>query len=110
LSFVFALCVDAALFGLTWNVFGVLSRSQDIKVVMAMGDSMTAGFAIMGRSTIALLDEWRGLSGFVGGDPGAITLPNFFQHYSPNVIGASVGAHFLEWAGWVPSTHRSQPP
>jgi phospholipase B1 len=88
----------------------VLPRSQDIKVVMAMGDSMTAGFAIMGRSTISLLDEWRGLSGFVGGDPGAITLPNFFQHYSPDVIGASVGAHFLEWAGWVPCTHRSQPP
>lgn len=75
-------------------------RPSDIKVVMAMGDSMTAGFAIMGRSTISLLDEWRGLSGFVGGDPGAITLPNFFQHYSPDVIGASVGAHFLEWAGW----------
>jgi hypothetical protein len=42
-------------------------------------------------------------SGFVGGDPGAITVPNFFQHFSPDVIGASVGSHFLEWAGWVSS-------
>jgi hypothetical protein len=42
-------------------------------------------------------------SGFVGGDPGAITVPNFFQHFSPGVVGASVGSHFLEWAGWVSS-------
>jgi phospholipase B1 len=67
---------------------------------MAMGDSMTAGFAAMGRDTLDLFDEWRGLSGFVGGDKGATTVPNFFQHYNPSVIGASVGRHFLEWAGW----------
>ncbi|ELR25684.1 phospholipase, putative [Acanthamoeba castellanii str. Neff] len=78
-------------------------RPSDIKVVMALGDSITAGFGIMGRDVPDILDEYRGLRHLaahapapIGGDDGAITMANFFRHYSPNVVGASLGRHVVE--------------
>jgi len=69
---------------------------------MTLGDSITAGFAIMGRDvpTQDLLNEYRGLSGFIGGDPNALTLGTYFQYYNPSVFGMSLGQHFVELPGW----------
>ncbi|RUS14747.1 LOW QUALITY PROTEIN: hypothetical protein BC938DRAFT_477243, partial [Jimgerdemannia flammicorona] len=94
-------------------------RPDDIKVVMAIGDSITAAFAAKGLAAgtilnINNLNENRGVSYAAGGlkltispnlhfwirtwplqDSGATTLPNFFGHYTSN-LGASVGDHLVE--------------
>eukprot|EP00026_Physarum_polycephalum_P011494 Phypoly_transcript_11724.p1 GENE.Phypoly_transcript_11724~~Phypoly_transcript_11724.p1 ORF type:complete len:362 (-),score=46.64 Phypoly_transcript_11724:105-1031(-) len=62
-----------------------------------MGDSITAGFGIRGAA--GGLNESRGLSATIGGDPNAITLFNFLQFYSPDVQGASLGQHIVEFCG-----------
>ncbi len=53
-------------------------RPDEFSVVMAIGDSITAGALAQGQQTNPLLDvaEWRGLSFAAGGDPGALTIPN----------------------------------
>jgi len=60
-----------------------------------LGDSITAGFGIKGKE--GLFEEFRGLSGSIGGDKNAITVANFFKHFVPNVQGASVGKHVVEF-------------
>jgi len=67
---------------------------NDIKVISVLGDSITAGFGIKGKE--GLLDEFRGLSGPIGGDENAITLANFFKYFVPNLQGASIGKHSFE--------------
>jgi len=69
-------------------------RPGDIKVIMTLGDSISAGFGIQGSS--GLLNEYRGLSWSSGGDPGAVTLANFLKYYNPNIQGASEGSHLAE--------------
>lgn len=72
-------------------------RPQDIKVVMTLGDSVTAAFAAMGRQDgIKDLYEFRGISWFIGGDPNAQTIYSFLRHYTPDIIGGSLGSHFVE--------------
>jgi len=85
------------------NIFDL--RPNDIKVVMAMGDSMTAGFGIMGVA--GWIDEYRGKSGAIGGDPGQITVANFFKHYNPYIIGFSLGNHLVElpYEGYYEQDH-----
>jgi len=73
---------------------------NNIKVVMALGDSVTAGFGLMGVYGLDTLMEWRGKSHAMGGDPGETTLPNFFKHFSPNLTGASMGHHLPELPNW----------
>jgi len=66
----------------------------NIKVVMAVGDSISAGFAMKGWPA-----EYRGLVFSMGGDKYvsdfsddlALTIPNFLKHYSPNLNGQSFG-------------------
>lgn len=64
---------------------------QDVSVVLALGDSITAGFGMLGTQSSLLKDllEYRGLSWSIGGDPDAVTLPNFLRHYNPKVGGAN---------------------
>jgi len=69
-------------------------RPGDIKVIMTLGDSISAGFGIQGA--IGLLTEYRGLSWSIGGNPGAVTLANFLKFYNPNLQGASQGSHLVE--------------
>ncbi|PJF16852.1 hypothetical protein PSACC_03346 [Paramicrosporidium saccamoebae] len=73
-------------------------RPDDIGVIMALGDSVTAGF---GAKLISILDtnilqEYRGLSFSIGGDPNAPTIGNFIKHYRPDLVGQSRGNHFIE--------------
>ncbi|KAJ2994594.1 hypothetical protein HDV02_001483 [Globomyces sp. JEL0801] len=73
-------------------------RIDDIKVVAAIGDSITAGFAAKGsRGPLSLknLFEQRGVSWSMGSDAGAVSVANFVKNYNPNVIGGSVGEHFV---------------
>jgi len=65
----------------------------DVDVMLALGDSITAGFGIMGRA--GLLNEYRGLSWSIGADKNATTLPNYVKRYNPNVVGGSVGSHLM---------------
>jgi len=69
-------------------------RPNDIKVVMALGDSITAAFGLMGAK--GEFNEYRGLSWCIGGDENATTIPNFLLTYVPEVVGASVGHHIVE--------------
>ncbi|RKP06758.1 GDSL lipase/esterase [Thamnocephalis sphaerospora] len=73
-------------------------RVDDIKVVMALGDSISAGFAAKRKSVFNPMQtyEFRGVSYAAGGDPGACTLPNMFLRYQPMQQGASVGQHPAE--------------
>eukprot|EP00128_Syssomonas_multiformis_P018586 Colp12_sorted_trinity150504_noHs@850 len=73
-------------------------RPGDIKVVAALGDSITAGFGLNGLKAWIGKDlaESRGKSWSIGGDAGAVTIPNILKNYSPSIVGASVGEHFVE--------------
>jgi lysophospholipase L1-like esterase len=74
-------------------------RPKDIRVIAALGDSITAGFVANGQSDpnkeldLKALVENRGVSFPIGGDEGAITLGNFFAEQNPTIIGRSIGSH-----------------
>lgn len=65
-------------------------RIDDFKAIMAMGDSMSAGFNAVKTS----MQEYRGVSFSIGGDVGAITLPNLINAVKTNteLVGPSVGS------------------
>lgn len=67
-----------------WNL-----KPSQVDVVLALGDSITAGFGMEGK--VGGLHEYRGKSWSIGGDANATTLPNFIRQFSPNVSGYSVG-------------------
>lgn len=73
-------------------------RPDDIGIVMALGDSVTAGFGakLVSIFETNILQEYRGLSFSMGGDNNAPTIPNFIKHYRPDLIGQSRGNHFIE--------------
>jgi hypothetical protein len=66
----------------------------NIKVVMALGDSISAGFAIKGLPV-----EYRGLVYSIGGDEyisdfgwtKAVTIPNILKIYNPDLQGQATG-------------------
>ncbi|XP_035535037.1 phospholipase B1, membrane-associated-like [Morone saxatilis] len=71
-------------------------RPGDIKVVAAVGDSLTAGNGIASSSNNVLdvLRQYRGLSWSIGGDGNlttVTTLPNILKHFNQNLTGYSVG-------------------
>jgi len=68
---------------------------NNIKVVMALGDSITAAFGVNGRG--GGITEVRGVSWSMGADVGAVTLPNLLKYYSPNITGGSTGEHLVEF-------------
>ncbi|XP_034777156.2 phospholipase B1, membrane-associated [Acipenser ruthenus] len=69
-------------------------RPADVKVVAALGDSLTAGFGVRANNLISLSTEWRGLSWSIGGNNNldtVTTLPNILKHFNPSLIGFSTG-------------------
>jgi phospholipase B1 len=78
-------------------------RPNNIKVVMALGDSITAAFGVMGNA--GKMDEFRGKSWCIGGDDGALTVPNFLSTWVPDVQGAAKGQHVVEYCtgGFCPN-------
>ncbi|XP_053568782.1 phospholipase B1, membrane-associated [Bombina bombina] len=69
-------------------------RPADIKVVAALGDSLTAAFGANASGLLDLSKEWRGISWSIGGD-GTLethtTLPNILKKFNPNIKGYSIG-------------------
>ncbi|KAI9032398.1 hypothetical protein DFJ74DRAFT_654305 [Hyaloraphidium curvatum] len=88
-------------------------RIDDFRVIAGLGDSITAAFGAAGKADspfdIANTYENRGRSFSVGGDPGAITLPNLIHHFrgTRGLIGPSRGDHLAEFCwgilcpGWT---------
>ncbi|XP_042359876.1 phospholipase B1, membrane-associated-like [Plectropomus leopardus] len=71
-------------------------RPADIKVVAAVGDSLTAGNGIASSpsNVLDVLRQYRGLSWSIGGDENlttVTTLPNIFKHFNHDLMGYSVG-------------------
>nr|XP_040016080.1 phospholipase B1, membrane-associated-like isoform X1 [Gasterosteus aculeatus aculeatus] len=71
-------------------------RPGDIKVVAAVGDSLTAGNGITSgpNQILDVLTQYRGLSWSIGGDENlttVTTLPNILKHFNHNLTGYSVG-------------------
>ncbi|NXG22658.1 PLB1 Phospholipase, partial [Grallaria varia] len=67
-------------------------RPADIRVVGALGDSLTTG---VGAKTPDLQTDWRGLSWSIGGDETLeiqATLPNILKKFNPNLFGFSTGS------------------
>nr|KAF6430057.1 phospholipase B1 [Molossus molossus] len=69
-------------------------RPADIKVVAALGDSLTTAVGARPGNSSELLRSWRGLSWSIGGD-GVLethtTLPNILKKFNPQVLGFSTG-------------------
>ncbi|XP_037304876.2 phospholipase B1, membrane-associated-like [Pungitius pungitius] len=71
-------------------------RPGDIKVVAAVGDSLTAGngIATIANDILDVMTQYRGLSWSIGGDENlttVTTLPNILKHFNKNLTGYSVG-------------------
>ncbi|XP_041366930.1 phospholipase B1, membrane-associated-like [Gigantopelta aegis] len=66
----------------------------DVKVVAAMGDSLTAGNGIDADNIIGDLVEYRGLSWSIGGDgtldSGILTFPNILKKFGNGLFGYSL--------------------
>ncbi|KAJ3196900.1 hypothetical protein HK101_007265 [Irineochytrium annulatum] len=77
-------------------------RPEDIDIVIAMGDSITAGFGAKGLPVageilpMKLTSENRGISYPIGADANAVTLRNMLAHYNTDLEGGSVGDHLAE--------------
>lgn len=62
-------------------------RPSDIKSVIAIGDSITAGFGmISGRPPFSTILEYRGKVFSVGGDEGEYTIPNFLSRFTTDEL------------------------
>ncbi|KAF7690291.1 phospholipase B1, membrane-associated-like [Silurus meridionalis] len=69
-------------------------RPADIRVVGAVGDSLTAGNGVASTNLVDVLTQYRGLSWSIGGDGNlstATTLPNILRVFNPDLTGFSVG-------------------
>ncbi|XP_068135752.1 phospholipase B1, membrane-associated-like isoform X2 [Hyperolius riggenbachi] len=69
-------------------------RPGDVRVVAALGDSLTAAFGARATSLLDLAIEWRGISWSIGGDETlekVTTLPNILKKFNPNIYGFSTG-------------------
>ena len=66
----------------------------DIKVIAALGDSLTAGIGIGAKNIYQITLEDRGKVFDIGGKEGAQTLPNMFKIFNPNIKGYSTKVTF----------------
>ncbi|XP_034713353.1 phospholipase B1, membrane-associated [Etheostoma cragini] len=69
-------------------------RPADIKVVAALGDSITAGFGAKAKNLLQLRTEYRGVAWSIGGDKTietVTTLPNILKKFNPEIKGVSLG-------------------
>jgi phospholipase B1 len=69
-------------------------RPSDIRVVGAIGDSMTAGFGAEATSLLNLIGDWRGDSWNMGGSKTfeqLPSLPNILRQFNPSLYGFSTG-------------------
>nr|XP_014425321.2 phospholipase B1, membrane-associated [Pelodiscus sinensis] len=77
-------------------------RPTDIKVIAALGDSLTTAVGAKATSSTNMLTAWRGLSWSIGGDgtlEAHTTLPNILKKFNPELFGFSTGTE-KETAGF----------
>jgi len=72
---------------------------QNVNLVISLGDSISAGWGMMGLKSIHFLSEWRGRAFFSGGDSNQTTVANFLKRFSSSLLGASYGRHLVELRG-----------
>jgi len=65
-------------------------RPGNIKAVMALGDSISAGFAMQGWPPRDF-EEWRGYVFSIGGEDSAYTIADFLTLYNSNLQGLAQG-------------------
>ncbi|KAL2306065.1 hypothetical protein Nmel_003967, partial [Mimus melanotis] len=69
-------------------------KPADVKIVAALGDSMTAGSGIASDTLQDVITQYRGLSWSIGGDESlenVTTLPNIFREFNVTIVGYSTG-------------------
>ncbi|XP_056151380.1 phospholipase B1, membrane-associated [Lampris incognitus] len=69
-------------------------RPGDIKVVAALGDSITTGFGAKAKNLLEFKTEYPGVSWSIGGDKTleiVTTLPNILRKFNSNIMGMSKG-------------------
>ncbi|CAB1427850.1 unnamed protein product [Pleuronectes platessa] len=69
-------------------------RPADIKVVAALGDSLSTGFGAKAKNLLQLKNEYRGVAWSIGGDntlETVTTLPNILKKFNPQIKGMSMG-------------------
>ncbi|XP_008494803.2 phospholipase B1, membrane-associated [Calypte anna] len=69
-------------------------KPADVKIVAALGDSLTAGTGIASDHLMDLNTVFRGLSWSIGGDASlqnVTTLPNIFREFNVTIMGYSTG-------------------
>lgn len=77
-------------------------RPADIKVVAALGDSLTTGFGAKAKNLLQLRTEYRGVSWSIGGDATlqtVTTLPNILKKFNPDIKGMSM-RQGTKWTGF----------
>ncbi|XP_066303633.1 phospholipase B1, membrane-associated-like [Branchiostoma lanceolatum] len=70
-------------------------RPEDVKVVGAIGDSLTAASGAKARTIIGLLTNYRGVSWSIGGEKSLdsyTTLPNILRKFNPEIVGFATGS------------------
>ncbi|XP_031958662.1 phospholipase B1, membrane-associated isoform X2 [Corvus moneduloides] len=69
-------------------------KPADVKIVAALGDSLTAGSGIASDTLQDVTTQYRGLSWSIGGDESlenVTTLPNIFRKFNVKIMGYSTG-------------------
>ncbi|XP_076874027.1 phospholipase B1, membrane-associated isoform X2 [Brachyhypopomus gauderio] len=82
-------------------------RPADIKVVAALGDSITTGLGAKSQNFFQLSTEYEGVSWSIGGDltlNSTTTLPNILRKFNPSLQGVSKGQGILVQKGFNMAT------
>jgi len=61
-------------------------RADDISMVMAIGDSMTAAFAAYDNDPITAFLEYRAESWAIGANPDSLTVYNLINYFNPSAV------------------------
>lgn len=81
-------------------------RIDDFSIVAALGDSVMAGYAMMGVDyspggagimNFSAVSEFRGNSYGIGVDTDAVTIANFIKRYNPGIQGGSVLSRMMSY-------------
>jgi len=69
-------------------------KPQDIQVIGAIGDSLTAANGAKAKTVIGLLDECRGVSWAIGCEASlasSVTFATILKYFNPSLVGCSTG-------------------